>query len=105
MIVPYATPYYGVQLPHWKSDGGEYIMDCPLDRFCVRRRYHILLSKDIKGAPGWHVSFRNWCHDPNRRVPRKEWEGDVAALERKLGVKFKEIRTTPAGVTHFHQEI
>lgn len=105
MIVPYATPYYDVQLPHWAFDGGQYVMDCPLDRFCARRRYHILLSKDIKGAPGWHVSFRNWCNDPTRRVPRKEWEGDVAALERKLGVKLRELHATRAGVTHFHQEI
>lgn len=96
-------PYYKLKLPHWTLERRGLLFGYVLDRFCVRRRYHVMVSKDAP-APGWHISFRCWCSDPTNRVPRSEWEPDIEELSRRLGVAFQELYTSPQGVTHFHQQ-
>ncbi len=97
--------YYKVRLPHWTFDGTVFPFGYALDRFCGRRRYHVIVSKDAPPIePGWHISFRPWCSDPKKCVPRREWEPDVRELSGLLGVRFGELYTTPRGVTHFHEQ-
>jgi hypothetical protein len=99
---------YGIALPHWRGLGTQILMGVPHDGFCARQRYHVLVSRDVPGEPGWHVSVRDWCSDsegrnPRPPIPAAEWRPDIDDLELLLGVRFALLRVSAKRVWHFHQ--
>ena len=105
-------PHWGIKLDHWTFEGSETLAgsSTPLDRFCIARSYHIIICKDVPGEPGYHMSCRPFCSqiyslDPTPTVPRRLWYRDIKAAFKKAGVPFEELRTSPAGVTHFHEKV
>lgn len=102
-------PYHGVILPHWSYETTqEYPGRGFIDLFCVKRRYHIMLSLDLAGWKGWHLSVRPFCSEqggvnPTRPVSRSVWIGDVEQLASILGIHFRSVGQTRVPIFHFHQ--
>ena len=97
-------------LDHWTYEGTAWLSDVPHDGFCVGRAFHVMVSKDVPGEPGWHISVRPYCSGPRRAdrtpsIPRERWWPQVEKLFKLAGVKFLELRTSPAEVVHFHEII
>lgn len=94
-------------LPHWKFGETLYVLGLPHDGFCVKRRYHVLVSRDAP-APGWHISVRPFCSEPDEVEPtpivgRELWLPDVIAFFALVGVKWEEESTSEIGTVHFHE--
>ena len=80
-----ARPVHGMTLPHWTFEETIYTWGMPHDAFCIRRRYHVLTTRNVPGDPGWHISFRPWCSEkhevnPTPAIRRDEWFGNVAMM-------------------------
>lgn len=100
-------PHYKIQLPNWRYENTQIVMGVKFDGFCVGLRYHVILSKDVPGEPGWHFSVRPWCSQqygkyPTVKLKEEIWRPDVPALEAKLGIKL-EFLFIRNGVFHFHE--
>lgn len=103
-------PYHGVALPHWTYETTqEYPGRGFMDLFCVKRRYHVMLSLDLGGWKGWHLSVRPFCSDPGQvnptaKVRRSVWMRDVHQLDQTLGIRLRATGQSRVPVFHFHQE-
>ncbi len=96
------TPHHGFKMPHWKFEGTDEMTGFPMDRFCIARRYHIIVTRHAL-APGWHISVRPWCSDRRQTVLRSIWEADVRLAFARLGVDFFELAVNELGHFHFHE--
>ncbi len=110
MKVKKRRPVYGMALPHWTYEETINTFGTPHDAFCIQRRYHVLVTRNVPTDPGWHVSFRPWCSEkyegnPAPAIARDEWFTDVMAFFGLVGVKWDEEHTSEKGVVHFHERI
>ncbi len=102
------SSFHQLALEHWRYEGTGWIGGYPHDAFCVGGRFHVMVSKDVFNAPGWHVSVRPYCSGPRKSyrtpsIPRHEWWPELEQLFKSAGVVFEELQTSPAEVTHFHE--
>lgn len=97
------APHYGCRLPAWTYEDTVVSPYGAQDRFCVGRSFHIIVSKDLAGRIGWHISVRPWCSNPSRGVSRGTWYPQVAAAFRLLGLAFDEEPGFSSDVYHFHE--
>lgn len=98
-----------MQLPHWTLEGSPSSMGYVHDNFCVRRLYHVIVSRNVPSElVGWHVSVRPFCSqrgevEPTPPVSRWTWYPDVEAFFGLVGKEFYEGETSDAGVVHFYE--
>ena len=98
-----------MQLPHWTLEGSPTDYGFTVDKFCVRRLYHVIVSRNTPPEmAGWHMSVRPFCsekgeRDPTHPVSRWTWYPDVEAFFGLVGKEFTEGETSDVGVVHFYE--
>lgn len=55
-------PHYEIHPEGWTFEGTFSVLGMPQDAFCVGRRFHATLTKDVPPGAGLHISVTSDCN-------------------------------------------